>query len=172
MKCVKVMKSIWTKPEFLGDEYSVEIWFRYLKDLTYEQLATAINKHTMTSRFPPTIAELREQLVDIQADKSDWSDGWGEVLTAIRKYGYMNEDDALESMSPMTREVVKRLGWQHICQSEKEGLMALRANFRMAYMQKSKSIKEEMQLPVGFMEKAKALTENNQKMIESEVIKG
>lgn len=160
------MKSIWTRQDFLGDSYAVETWYKFLKDLTYEQLLAAIERYTMTNKFPPTIAELREQVVDIQADNVDWSDGWQEVLTAVRRFGYCDEAGALASMSPMTREVVKRLGWQQICQSETDELMAIRANFRMIYESKTATVKQDMQLPVGFMEKAKALAEDKSRLLQ------
>lgn len=166
MKNVKLMKSIWSKKDFLGDEYSIKVWYKLLQDLTFEQLAAAIEKYAMTNTFPPSIAELRGQVVDIQSDRVDWADGWEEVLTAIRRYGYTDEKGALESMSPLTRETVKRLGWKQICQSDLDELMAIRANFRMIYQQKEERAREDLQLPQGFMEKAKAITANSSKFLE------
>lgn len=166
MKCVKLMKLIWTKPDFLGDKYAVEAWYRFLRDLTFEQLTSAIERYTLTRKFPPTIAELREQVVEMQADKNDWSDGWNEVMKAVGRFGYTDEAGAMQSMSPMTREVVKRLGWMQICQSDQSELMALRANFRMIYQQKSEGIKEELQLPHGFAEKLQAITGRDVDLIE------
>lgn len=166
MKVVMVIRSVYQKDDFLKDESSATVWYAMLKDLTYEQVVTAVQKHAMTNKWTPSIAELREQVVDIQADGSDWSDGWQEVLTAVRRFGYSDEAGAMESMSPMTREVVKRLGWMQICGSEQDDLTAIRANFRMIYEQKKNKAKEEAQLPIGFMEKAKSLTERGVDLLE------
>lgn len=166
MKMVVVIRSVYQKPDFLKDEASASVWYAMLQDLTYEQTIAAVQKHAMTSKWPPSIAELREQVVDIQADKVDWSMGWQEVLTAVRRFGYVNEKDALESMSPLTRQTVKRLGWKQICQSELDELMAIRANFRMIYEQSEASEKEKAQLPQGFTEKARmAIGQSEQKML-------
>lgn len=164
-RLVAVIRGVYRDEDFLSGRESAEIWYELLKDLTYEQAKASVMKHSLTSKWTPTIAELREQVVSIQADKTDWSDGWGEVLKAVRRFGYVDEKGALESMSPMTREVVKRLGWKQICSSETDELMALRANFRMVYEQKSNSVKEEMQLPADFTEKAKELVNGQDQLL-------
>ena len=164
-RLVAVIRGVYRDDKFLANSESTQVWYSLLKDIDYERAKAAVVKHSLTSRWTPTIAELREQIADIQADKSDWSDGWQEVLTAVRKFGYMNESEAMEWMSPMTREVTKRLGWQQICESGTDGLTALRANFRMIYEQKQNDIKTEMQLPSGFSESVKQLN-NSMKLID------
>lgn len=159
---IAVVRGVYRDESFLKAEESAEVWYELLKDLAYEQVKTAVTRHAMTSKWCPSIAEIREQVVEIQADSGDWSDGWKEVLTAVRRFGYTDETGALASMSPMTREVVIRLGWKQICLSEQDDLMALRANFRMIYQEKTKSLKEEMQLPQGFKDRVKVLTERNE----------
>lgn len=163
---VSVIRGVYRDKTFLTDKEVKELWFELLKDIPYEQAKSAVMKHAMTSKWTPTIAEIREQVVEIQADATDWGDGWKEVLMAIRKHGYRNENEALSSMSPMTREVVKRLGWDQICNSEQDDLTAIRANFRMMFEQKRNTAKEEMQLPVGFKEKAKSITERSVELLE------
>lgn len=164
-RLVAVIRGVYRDDKFLANSESAKVWYQLLKDIDYERAKAAVVKHSLTSRWTPTIAELREQIADIQADISDWSDGWQEVLTAVRRFGYMNESEAMEWMSPMTREVTKRLGWQQICESGTDGLTALRANFRMIYEQKQNAIKTEMQLPSGFSEAVKQLN-NSMKLID------
>lgn len=164
-RLVAVIRGVYRDDKFLANSESAQVWYQLLKDIDYERAKAAVVKHSLTSRWTPTIAELREQIADIQADISDWSDGWQEVLTAVRRFGYMNESEAMEWMSPMTREVTKRLGWKQICESGTDGLTALRANFRMIYEQKQNDIKTEMQLPSGFSEAVSQLA-NGMKLID------
>lgn len=167
MKVVVVIRSVYQKDDFLKDEASASVWYSMLKDLTYEQIVTAVQKHALTNKWPPSIAELREHTVDIKTDRKDWSEGWGEVLKAVRRHGYMNEREALESMSEVTREIVKRLGWQQICQSELDELTAIRANFRMAYENMESAERENAQLPDGFIEKARmAIGQGDRNLLE------
>lgn len=159
-RVILVIRGAYQKDDFLNDDEAVEIWYQMLKDLTYEQVKMAVQKHAMTNKWTPSIAEIRESIVEIQADKTDWSDGWEEVLRAIRRFGYCDESGAMKSISPMTAEVVKRLGWQQICQSEQSELMAIRANFRMIYEEKHKSFKEDAQLPIGLKKEIYRITGN------------
>ena len=112
---VKAMKAVYTKPDFIPDADAFNVWYSLLQDLSYMQAQVAIQRHMTESKFPPTIADIREkaEIVSIDAPK-DWSDGWEEVLKAIRKYGRYREDEALENMSEVTKKAVQRLGFQEI----------------------------------------------------------
>ena len=130
----KGMKAVFTSPNFLPDADSVKIWYQLLQDLDYKVANAAIQKYMLTQKFPPTIADIREQATSVSiGEKPLWSDGWEEVLMAIRRYGSYQESLALESMSDITRQAVQRLGFRNICMSE--NIMADRANFRMIYEQ-------------------------------------
>ena len=128
------MKAVYTQPSFLPDADAFNIWFTLLQDLEYMVAQAAVQKYMLTQKFPPTIADIREYATNVKTgEKPLWSDGWDEVLRAIRKYGSYQEVEALESMSEITRTAVRRLGFQNICMSE--NITADRANFRMIYEQ-------------------------------------
>lgn len=165
---VFVIRSAYGKPDFLSDKESALVWFEMLKDIPYEKAKAAVTRHAMTNKWIPTIADIRESVVEIQSDKTDWSDGWKEVMTAVGRFGYSDEPGAIESMSPMTREVVKRLGWKQICQSDQNELMALRANFRMVYERKQVSEKEQAQLPAWLGERIEQITSKGELLLENE----
>jgi len=139
---VKALKSAYPSQNFLPDEWSVKVWYSLLKDVPYEALNIAIQRHISTNKYPPTIAELRSLTSERE---KDWSEAWEEVKKAIRRYGSYNEAKALESMSPLTREIVQRFGFKEICLSDNEDVY--RANFRMAYEQAAKKKEETAQLP-------------------------
>lgn len=62
-KLVIVMKSVYADPKFMADKYAVDKWYELLCDLDPGTLKMAIDKHMMTSEFPPTIASLRKLCV-------------------------------------------------------------------------------------------------------------
>ncbi len=157
---VKGMKSAFSQPTFLPDADAVNIWYEFLKDLDYKTCNLAIQKYIMTNKFPPTVADIREMCATVMiGDKQLWSDGWEEVLMAIRKYGYLDEGKALESMSDITRQAVKRMGYQNLCRSEEIGVE--RANFRMIFEQIANREHEKAKIPA-----------NVQRLIESIQMKG
>lgn len=154
----KGMKAVYTQPSFLPDADAFNIWYSLLQDIDYMVAQAAIQKYMLTNKFPPTIADIREYATTIKTgEKPLWSDGWEEVLKAIRKYGSYRESEALESMTEITRNSVQRLGFRNICMSE--NIMADRANFRMIYEQIAEREHTSKQIPV----KLSSLIEDIQK---------
>ena len=118
--------------EFIGTEEVMDVWFALLHDLDYQILSKALQKHMLTNKFKPTVAELREIYADLICPViSDWSEGWEQVSKAIGHYGMYRTEEAMESFDEVTREAVKRLGFQNICLSE--NIVADRARFAEIY---------------------------------------
>lgn len=143
----KGMKSIWPKSDFIPDRFAFDMWYGLLKDLSYENCLVAVQRYALLSKWPPTIAEIREQAVIIQSNVTDWSEGWAEVQTAIRRFGRYGTTDALNSLSPVTAEAVVRIGWVNICMAQEKEQAAVRANFRNVYNQIVQAEKEQATLP-------------------------
>lgn len=156
----KGMKAVYTSPNFLPDTDSVKIWYQLLKDITYETANAAIQRYILTNKFPPTVADIREGAASVMAgEKPLWSDGWEEVLRAIRKFGYYRETDAMESFTETTREAVKRLGFRNICMSE--NIMTDRANFRMIFEEIAGREQKEKQMPAKLTQVIEQIRERN-----------
>ena len=118
--------------EFIETEEAMDVWFALLHDLDYQILSKALQKHMLTNKFKPTVAELREIYAGLICPViSDWSEGWEQVSKAIGHYGMYRTEEAMESFDEVTREAVKRLGFQNICLSE--NIVADRARFAEIY---------------------------------------
>lgn len=94
---VKAMKAVYTKPEFLPDADAFNVWYMMLRDLSYDVLANAVQKHMMTSPFPPTIADLRTAAVQFThcgsaADMSEL-EAWELVRRAVSNSNYNSDDE-------------------------------------------------------------------------------
>ena len=163
-RLVKGMKAVYTSQSFLPDAESVKIWYQLLKDIPYEVLRVAVQKHMLTNRFPPTVAELRQGTVESVKGKKDWSNGWEQFRQAVRRFGYYQQEEALASMDEVTIRAVKRLGWKELCMSE--NIMQDRANFRMVYEQEQNKAKEMLALPESLKRNLARLQEGNRKEIE------
>lgn len=141
-----LIKETYAKEQILRTKEAMEIWYEMLKDLPFEPVIVGLKKWFATEKWSPTIADIREMAVSVSTgDMPDWSQGWSEVQTAIRRYGYMQETKALASMSPQTAEAVKRIGWQAICESENPE--TLRAQFRQIFELTDARAKEQAVLP-------------------------
>ncbi len=70
-------------PNFEPDDDKVRIWAEMMADLEYETAATALQRHIATSRFAPTIAEIREQAVAaVTSSEITSAEAWGELMHA------------------------------------------------------------------------------------------
>jgi hypothetical protein len=139
-------------------------WEAMLKDVPYKLAEMALKKVLSTAKFFPTIAEIREAVAEItNPQMPSWTEAWGEVVQAVRQYGYMREKEALESLSPAAAKVVRWFGWQEICRSEEPDV--IRGQFRMAYEAQAKREREMAVLPTEIREliggTAKALPKPN-----------
>lgn len=142
-------------------------WFEMFKDIDYDVAQLAVKKIILENTFPPSIAELRQAIVDIttpKEEKLDAGQAWGQVTKAIKNYGLYRPDEAFTSMSSRTRKVVENIGWQNICMSE--NLDVLRGQFRMMYETMETREKQDKLIPTDMKQLIEGLT--NIKMIGSD----
>lgn len=156
---VKGMKAVYAQPTFIPDQDAFNVWYGLMKDLEYQVCNAAIQKWMLTNKFPPTIAEIRELSTEIQYGKlPDWGEAWEETCKAIRRYGFYRPKEGLESLSPLARETVNRLGWSNLCLSENQ--TADRANFRQCYEIVAKREHENDVLSLPLIETIKQLSDS------------
>lgn len=140
------LKTYYPKENLLPNEQAMELWYRQLQDIPYQVAETALNKWVALNKWCPTIADIRQIALEVtQGDIPDWSEGWEEVCKAIQRFGYYRPQEAKESLSPITRQVVERMGYTHLCMSE--NTTADRANFRVIYEGMVERKQKEAQIP-------------------------
>ena len=129
----------------------IELWSVMFADDEVDHVKTALYKQIATRAFPPAIADIRKAMLFVtETNENDLGEAWGEVMKAVRNFGYIRETEALESLNSITRKAVESMGWQNICMSE--NLMADRAHFFKIYETMEKRDKENMLLPAQLKE--------------------
>src|SRR5690554_307656 len=94
------------------DEATVDMWHKALADVDYKVAEVAVQKLILENVFPPSIAEVRAAIVEIMSPAIPTpAEAWGEVEKAMRLYGYYRAKEALDSMSNITKQTVKCMGW-------------------------------------------------------------
>ena len=147
----KALKTYFPRDNLLPTPEAMELWYRSLADIPYKLAEVFLQKWVASENWSPSIAEIRHGCADMTSKETpDWAAGWAEVLKAIGRYGYMQEEEALASMTDITRQTVERLGWKNICWSD--NAVADRANFRQVYEQLVKRETERRQLPEALKE--------------------
>lgn len=156
----KALKTYYPREKIMPTPVAYELWFEQLKDLDGKVVNAVLRKWVATNKWSPTIADIREQAVGLTVGApKDWGEAWESARYAVRRWGRNREQEALDSLDDLTRQVVNRIGFQTLCNSEEIGVE--RANFRMMYEQLASRAKETNQLPP----KIKALVENTAKRL-------
>jgi hypothetical protein len=148
MKIATAIKTSYPAVNVLKDKASMNIWYMMLSDIDYQICQNAVLELISTLKFPPTIAEIREKCSMLTSlPVKDWGEAWEEVLMAIRRFGYPQELEAMNSLDDLTRKCVKRISYQNICMSD--NISADRANFRMIYETEAQRKRTDNQLPLS-----------------------
>lgn len=140
------------------------LWEKSLADIPYHVAEKAVITVLSTSKFFPTIAEIREAAAQLtQPRVIDWSEAWGLITQAIRKHGFYDQEKGMASLPPDVRAMAKRFGWRELCLNTNPD--TLRAQFRMAWETNAKREREYQQLPTQIREVIEGVAEKF-KMIE------
>lgn len=113
----------------------LDFYVEMLQDIPAEALSKTVRQIIYTSKFLPSIAEIRSCAIDTVKVESgtkepDAEEAWGEVQRAIRAVGYM---ETPSFSNPVVADAVRSLGWQDICTTPADDTGILRAQFRRAY---------------------------------------
>jgi hypothetical protein len=128
------LKTAFPKDNLLSTPDQMEWWYDLLKELPFQTAMLSLKKYALFNKFPPTIAELMTIAADLMAERlPDADEAWGEIMQAVRKYGYPQEAKALASLSETVRKTVERIGYQSICQSPCDQINTFRAQFKGFY---------------------------------------
>lgn len=158
------LKTYYPKENLLPNQQAMELWFRQLQDIPYMVAEAALNKWVATQKWSPSIAEIREMAVTVTAgEKPLWSDGWEQVLKAIRKYGMYAIPEAMASFDEITKLTVQRLGFRELCLSENP--MQDRANFRDIFNMIAERQVKANQLPVTLVGLIESIRDGENKKI-------
>lgn len=150
------LRTYYPREALLPNAAALELWYRELKDIPYPVAEAALRKWVSTNKWSPSIAEIRETAANIaHGDTPDWGEAWAETLRAIRRFGIYRPKEALESLEPLTRQCVERLGFRELCLSENIGNDS--ARFRDLYKALAQRQKTEQQLPLPLQETIKLI---------------
>jgi len=129
-------------------ELKINMYFSLLRNVEKEVAWLSLQKWAVESSFPPTIHDLLQKSLEIKNTeyRLTVAEAWKQVMNAIEKYGYYQEEEAMKVLDPVVREIVKSMGFKQLCVSENN--MADRAHFIKLFETHIKSKKKEALLPI------------------------
>jgi hypothetical protein len=126
MRVLRVMRAAW--PHRAVSNETAHVYMAMMRDLTYDEATSAVQALIQTSKWFPSIAEIRARVATSRCALEAPELAWGQVQRAISKYGaYQTPVFA----SAALHQAVESLGWRNICLDE--NLAATRARFIDAY---------------------------------------
>lgn len=149
-------------PSLLADDGARDVWYSMLSDLPYMQVSTALQAHMMTSKYPPTIAELRENHAE-QHNAISELDAWAMVRKAIRNGSYGAEEEFERLPEIVQRSVGAASNLRQWAQSDSGMMETIEAHFLKAFRIQREREAKEAQISPQVRER---LAEIQQKMLE------
>lgn len=145
--CIMYLETVYDKLAVTGDARRLRVWYDALGDMPEDVLMLAVKQTVATSKWAPTIAELRQTALAIVQPVSDWAAAWDSVQKAIRYHGAWDEAGAMETLDAQTKTAVRAIGYKNLCQSENP--VADRAHFERIYKQITQTKQQEQALPAA-----------------------
>ena len=105
---VKAMKAVYAQPTFIPDQDAFNTWYMLLQDIPYPQLNIGVQLHMQSSRFPPTVADLRAAATKITApgdQNISELEAWAVVRKAICRSGYYSQEE-FDKLPPLVQKAV------------------------------------------------------------------
>lgn len=129
----------------------IEVWYDLLKNYQYKKLSSVVKKVVVNNgHWPPSVGEIVKEVEKLSipaVDKITAGEAWMLVLNAVRKYGYYNSAQAMESLPKKVRETIEHFGgFEAICHSEANNNY-VRSHFIKLYKEVNRHNEEYMYLP-------------------------
>lgn len=98
-------------------ENMVNMWAMLFADDDSKLVGLAVKKHISTSKWPPSIAEIREIMVDItHPDLIPPDQAWAAVSDLIVTEGEHNHMETHKTLPPLIARTVDAIGWHNLYQ--------------------------------------------------------
>jgi hypothetical protein len=125
------------------------VYIAGLADLDADRVRAAVDRLVKSSRWIPTIAEIREAAVDVaHGTRAPGGEAWGRCLALIRRYGSHRWPGIdFEVGDPVLLATIRSLGWYDLCSSDNPH--ADRARFIELYDQLAQGERKEAAIAPG-----------------------
>lgn len=146
------IKTYFPRDNVLPTENAMRLWYEELKDIPYQLAHTALRKYVSTNKFAPTIADIREQVAELNnqnEEELNETAAWSLVLKAIRRSTYYSEEEFAKLPATVQRAVAspKQL-WEWATLEDVDGktLTVIQSNFQRTFRMEQQRERERNKL--------------------------
>lgn len=146
------IKTYFPRDNVLPTEKAMRLWYEELKDIPYQLAHLALQKYVCTNKFAPTIADIREQVAELNnqnEEELNETAAWSLVLKAIRRSTYYSEEEFAKLPATVQRAVAspKQL-WEWATLEDVDGktLTVIQSNFQRTFRMEQQRERERNKL--------------------------
>ena len=151
VEILKILKIAY--PRFYADlsktdaENTIALWLDYFKDDNPQLVAIAVKTLISQLKFPPTIADIKEQMYKLTNNQDTAIEAWEEAYKMICKGGYMTKEE-FEKHSPLVKRFFGSVDQlRAYATNEDFNFDVVRSNFLKQYDELAKREKQQELLP-------------------------
>ena len=133
------IKTYFPRDNVLPTENAMRLWYSELKDIPYQSAYMALRKYVSTNKFAPTIADIREQVAELNSHNEyelNETAAWSLVLKAIRRSTYYSEEE-FAKLPPIVQRAVSSQRqlreWATLEDVDGKTLTVIQSNFQRTF---------------------------------------
>lgn len=157
------IKTYFPRDNMLPTKQAMELWYDMLKDMDYKDAYIGLKNHVATSRFAPTIADIRNGATISQPEQLNEMEAWALVAKALRNGSY----HALEEYEKLPPVVQKAVGTHEQLRNwaldENFSEEVAKSNFLRAYRTEVKWEQELAKMPNDIKKLIETVNQNSYK---------
>ena len=146
------IKTYFPRDNVLPTEKSMQLWYSELKDIPYQLAHTALRKYVSTNKFAPTIADIREQVAELNnqnEEELNETAAWSLVLKAIRRSTYYSNEE-FAKLPPVVQRAVSSprqlREWAMLEDVDGKTLTVIQSNFQRTFRAEQQRERERSKL--------------------------
>ena len=146
------IKTYFPRDNVLPTENAMRLWYSELKDIPYQLAHTALRKYVSTNKFAPTIADIREQVAELNdqnEEELNETAAWVLVLKAIRRSTYYS-DEEFAKLPPVVQRAVSSprqlREWATLEDVDGKTLTVIQSNFQRTFRAEQQRERERNKL--------------------------
>ena len=151
------IKTYFPRDNVLPTENAMRLWYEELKDIPYQLAHLALQKYVCTNKFAPTIADIREQVSELNNQNEEelnetaaWSIAW----KAICNSGYHAEEE-FAKLPPVIQRTVHSPAqlreWALLENIDGKTITVLQSDFQRAFRVEQQRERERSKLSPGVL---------------------
>lgn len=87
------------------DKETMVLWLSFFRENTTEEFRRAMNEHIKTSRYFPTVADIKTKIYELNNPNENNVDLWERLLGAIRNSGYHSVEE-FDKLPPLLKQYI------------------------------------------------------------------